>query len=117
MQKQDNTQTINPRATFARPVGSNPMVELGPRQVMEPPNLFDSYLIRTQLAQSLPCKSLDSSIRADRRLGGTAGGRYYGLNPHRGNQRGDKPGLASFAQHPTNLPLVPKANNFYPNIN
>jgi hypothetical protein len=111
-----NVQTIIPRGTFARPQCSNPMVQLGPPQIMEPPNLYDEHMIRTQLAQSLPCKSLDNTTRGDMRLGGTRQVKYFGVYPHQGNQRGDKPGLASFPQHPTNTPLIPKASNFYPNI-
>ena len=58
--------------------------------------------------QVLNCKPIGKSII--RRPGAN---NTHGIYPKSGNERHDKPGLASSHRHPTNLPLLKQAGSHY----
>ena len=112
--KATNPSHVVPTMGFVAAQANNVMVQLGPRQEIKAPNLFASILDRSQLAQSIPCKSIDDAVASERRLFGMINrGRYPASRPQVGNQRGDKHGLAYEPCHPTDSPLFKKANSFY----
>jgi len=103
---------------FGNRGSSNPMVRFGgfgdTFPVLEQP-LMAQTLNRTTLAQGLPCKDIPSATEAEYKLRGVVNvGRYFGIRPHTGVQRGDPPGLASQpAVFPTNNPILVPSSNFY----
>lgn len=103
---------------FGNRGASNPMVRFGglgdTYPVLEQP-IMNQALNRSTLAQSLPCKDIGSSVVADYAVRGPVNvGRYFGVRPHIGTQRGDKPGLASQPSvFPTNNPILHPSSSFY----
>jgi hypothetical protein len=103
---------------FGNRGASNPMVRFGGLgdtvPVLEQP-LMQQAMNRSPLAQSLPCKTISSSTQAEYNLHGmTNRGRYFGVRPQTGTQRGDLPGLASQPSvFPTNSPLLRPSSNFF----
>lgn len=103
---------------FGNRGASNPMVRFGGLgdtvPVMEQPLMAQS-LNRTTLAQGLPCKDIPSATEAEYKIGGPVNfGRYFGVRPHSGTQRGDKPGLASQPSvFPVDSPLLVPSSNFF----
>jgi hypothetical protein len=103
---------------FGNRGASNPMVRFGGLgdtfPVLEQP-LMQQAMNRTSLAQSLSCKTITSATDAEYNLQGmTNRGRYFGVRPQTGTQRGDKPGLASQPSvFPINMPLLRPSSNFF----
>ena len=118
-QKAYTSAYVTPTAQFFGNRGSsNPNVSFGglgySYPVMEQP-LMAQYLERTTLAQGLPCKDIPSSTEAEYKVRGPVNvGRYFGIRPHSGTQRGDKPGLASQPSvFPVDSPLLVRSSNFF----
>ena len=78
-----------------------------------PPRLLPSAIQENHMRGVLPCKGNSDNVRLFHSVTSMTGGMY----PQTGIGRHQQKGLATLADKPMNLPLMPLTNTFYASLN